>query len=99
MSDLKEQMIAELQRQHDLPTGILDQCVDEGGTVDTARLGIALQTREFTKSGMTVANEGLIEALSNAYYEAEGRRDAAAMVSLKDRIYKLGGRLSARKGA
>ena len=97
MSDLKEQRINELQRQHDLPTGILGQCVDFNGTVDTARLGIALQTRAFTQSGMDVANEGLIVALSDAYYEAQDRKDAVAMVSLKSRIFKLGGTLMDRK--
>ena len=95
--DLKEQRIAELQRQHDLPTGILAQCVDETGTVDNARLGIALQTRAFTKRGMDAVNEGLIEALTDAYWEAQDRRDASAMICLKSRIFKLGGRLSARK--
>ena len=97
MSTFKEQRIAELQMQHDLPAGILAQCVDETGTVDTARLGIALQTRAFTQSGMDVANEGLIAALSDAYWEAQDRKDAVAMINLKSRIFKLGGRLSARK--
>jgi hypothetical protein len=95
--DLKETRIAELQKQHDLPTGILAQCVDETGTVDTARLGIALQTREFTKSGMSAVNEGLITALSDKYYEAEARRDPVSMISLKNAIAKIGGQLMARK--
>jgi hypothetical protein len=97
MSTFKEQRIAELQKQHDLPAGILGQCVDETGTVDTARLGIALQTRQFTQSGMTAANEGLIEALSDAYWEAQDRKDASAMICLKSRIHKLGGWLGSRK--
>ncbi len=97
MTDLREEKIQELRRQHDLPEGILAQCVDDSGTVDTARLGIALQTRHDTKSGMTAANEGLVEALTEQYYTCQDRRDSVGMMRCKDQIFKLGGRLKARK--
>lgn len=97
MSTLKEQKINELQRQHDLPAGILAQCVDETGTVDTTRLGIALQTRQFTKTGMTAANEGLIEALNEQYYVCQDKKDVSGMMRCQDRIVALGGRLGPRK--
>jgi hypothetical protein len=92
MNELRQQKIAELQRQHDLPTEILSQIVDEAGTVDTARLGIALQTRQFVQSGMTAQNGAEIEGLKTAYKEAQARRDGVAMVKLQSRIYELGGR-------
>jgi hypothetical protein len=95
--NLKDQKITELQQQHDLPAGILGQCVDETGTVDTARLGIALQTREFTKSGITAQHQLLIDALVNAYYQAQDRRDVSAMICLQSRIHKMGGRLTERE--
>jgi hypothetical protein len=97
--DLKEQRIAELQRQHDLPTGILAQCVDESGTVDTARLSIALSTQALTKTGMIAANEGLIEALNEQYYACQDKKDVFGMLRCKDRIVALGGRLGPRKTA
>ncbi len=99
MSNLKDQRIAELQQQHDLPTGILGQCVDENGTVDNSRLAIALQTREFTMSGITAQNQPLIEALIEAYYESQDRRDVSGMIRIKSKIYELGGRLPDRKKA
>jgi hypothetical protein len=99
MSELKEQRITELQNQHDLPTGILAQCVDESGTVDTARLSIALSTQAFTKTGMIAQNEGLIAALNEQYYLCQDKRDASGMLRCKDRIVALGGRLGPRKTA
>ncbi len=99
MSTLKEQRITELQQQHDLPAGILAQCVDETGTVDTARLSIALSTQAFTKTGMTAANEGLIEALIEQYYVCQDKKDASGMMRCQDRIVALGGRLGPRKTA
>jgi len=95
--DLKQTKIAALVAEHGLPGEILAQIVDDNGLVDSARLGIALQTRAFTQSGMNAVNEGLIEALCDAYWEAQDRRDAVAMISLKGRIYKLGGQLGPRR--
>jgi hypothetical protein len=96
---LKEQKIQELQQQHDLPAEILGRCVDETGTVDNARLGIALSTRAFTQSGMSAQNQAQVEALSEQYYQAQDRHDASAMIRIKSRIYELGGRLADRKKA
>lgn len=94
---LKEQKIHELQQQHDLPAEILGQCVDETGTVDTARLSIALSTQAFTKTGMSAQNEGLIVALNEQYYLCQDKKDASGMLRCQNRIFALGGRLTARK--
>ena len=67
------------------------------GIVDNDKLGVALLTRAYAESGKSAANEGLIEALSAAYWAAADSRDALSMVALKCRINKLGGNLMDRK--
>jgi len=97
MNDLKERRINQLVTEHNLPSDIVSRCVNEDGIVDNGKLGIALQTRAYAESGKTAANEGLIAALSDAYWEATDRKDAVAMISLKSGIFKLGGTLMDRK--
>jgi hypothetical protein len=92
MDALRQQKINQLVSEHNLPSDIVDRCVGVDGTVDIARLGIALQTQQFMLTGMTAQNAAEIESLKKAYKEAQARRDGMAMVRIQSRIYELGGR-------
>ena len=43
------------------------------------------------------AAPGLVKALEDAYWQAMDRKDMASCICLKDRFFKLGGHLEARK--
>jgi hypothetical protein len=93
----KEQRIAELQRQHDLPTGILDQCVSDDGTIDEGKLQIAVAAAAWGRTPAASGDPGLVQALSDSYWQAMDKKDVVAMMSLKDALAKIGATLLPKK--
>jgi hypothetical protein len=94
---MKEQAIEKIMTTHSLPWAIAEQLVDDSGNVDAGKLEIALAGISWGKTPASSADPRLIQALSDAYFEAQDRRDGTAMISLQNRIYKMGGQLMARK--
>jgi hypothetical protein len=94
---MKTQTIEKIMTAHSLPFDIAERLVDDSGNVDPGKLEIALAGISWGKNPAASADPRLIQALSDAYYEAVGRKDFTAQISLKNRIFKMGGQLMARK--
>ena len=95
---MREQSIQKIMTAHHLPWNIAEQVVDDSGNVDQEKLQAVLLGVSWGKSPASSADPKLTQALSDAYWEAEARRDAVAMVSLKNAIAKIGGQLMPKKG-
>jgi hypothetical protein len=93
MDTLQAQKISELVKEHNLPPEIVGRCVAADGLVDNERLGIALQSSAFGKSGRGAVDQVQVESLKAAYAEAEKRGDNVAMIGIKRRVFELGGRI------
>ena len=91
MDTLQATKIKELVETHNLPREIVERCVAKDGLVDTERLGIALQSADFGKSGRGAVDQAQVENAKQAYSEAVARRDHVAMIGLKRRVFELGG--------
>ena len=95
---MREPVIEKVMTAHNLPWSIADQLVDDSGIIDEGKLQAVLLGVSWGKAPASSADPKLMQALSNSYWEAEGRRDAVAMVSLKNAIAKIGGQLMPKKG-
>ena len=94
---MREQSIEKVMTAHHLPWNIAEQVVDDAGAIDEGKLQAILMGVGWGKSPASSADPKLTQALSNSYWEAEARRDAVAMVSLKNAIAKIGGQLMPKK--
>jgi hypothetical protein len=92
----REALINQLMVSRQLPRNIAEAVVDDDG-IDDGKLQIALAGAAWGRNPVSTAAPGLVQALVDAYWQAEARRDVAAMLNLKDRIHKLGGQLGPRK--
>jgi hypothetical protein len=94
---MKTQAIEKVMLSHHLPWALAEQVVDDGGNVDQSKLQAILMGVSWGKTPVASGDPRLVQALSNSYWEAESRKDAVAMISLKNAIGKIGGQLLPRK--
>ena len=93
----RETAINQVMASHTLPRNIAEAVVDNAGNIDDGKLKIALAGVGWGRSPVSSAAPGLVKALEDAYWQAMDRKDMASCICLKDRIFKLGGHLEARK--
>ena len=91
MDTLQATKIKELVETHNLPREIVERCVAKDGLVDTERLGIALQSAAFGKSGRGAVDQAQVENLKSAYQEARDRGDHVSAIGLKRQVFEAGG--------
>lgn len=99
--DLKKIKVEELCNRYNLPTSVVNLCVDDLGAVDEKALGVAVRATAAAAEGVNARNQAEIEELRAKLKElnaaardpnANRPRIASEMTRVKDRLHFLGGR-------